>query len=172
MRVDAYTHFIPKKFFEAVEKIPGAGTDIGKRMRGVPCIYDLDERRRIVGLFPDYAQILSYPMPPPESFVSGAQLDDLIRLTNDGFADIVRQHPDQFPGFVAQVSLASPDRGGPGSPARDPGSGCLRGTNLHQRQWHADRPAAIRRVLVRDGRTRQAGVDASGPLCQPARLRG
>jgi aminocarboxymuconate-semialdehyde decarboxylase len=108
MRVDAYTHFIPKKFFEAVEKIPGAGTDIGKRMRGVPCIYDLDERRRIVGLFSDYAQILSYPMPPPESFVSGAQLDDLIRLTNDGFADIVRQHPDQFPGFVAQVSLASP----------------------------------------------------------------
>ena len=68
MRIDAYTHFIPKKFFEAVEKVPGAGTDIGKRMRGVPCVYDLDERRRIVGLFPDYAQILSYPMPPLENF--------------------------------------------------------------------------------------------------------
>ena len=52
MRIDAYTHFIPKQFFEAVEKVPGAGTDIGKRMRGVPCVYDLDERRRIVGLFP------------------------------------------------------------------------------------------------------------------------
>ena len=69
MRIDAYTHFIPKQFFEAVEKIPGAGTDIGKRMRGVPCIYDLDERRRIVGLFPDYAQILSYPMPPLENSI-------------------------------------------------------------------------------------------------------
>ena len=108
MRIDAYTHFIPKKFFEAVEKIPGAGTDIGKRMRGVPCIYDLDERRRIVGLFPDYAQILSYPMPPPESFASARPARRPVRLTNDGFADIVRQHPDQFPGFVAQVSLASP----------------------------------------------------------------
>ena len=108
MRIDAYTHFIPKKFFEAVEKIPGAGTDIGKRMRGVPCLFDLDERRRIVSLFPDYAQILSYPMPPLESFAAGDQLDDLTRMINDGFAEIVRRHSDQFPGFVAQVSLASP----------------------------------------------------------------
>src|ERR1700759_3428317 len=92
MRIDAYTHFIPKKFFEAVEKIPGAGTDIGKRMRGVPCIYDLDERRRIVGLFKDYSQILSYPMPPLENSASGEQLDDLCRMINDGFAEIVRQH--------------------------------------------------------------------------------
>jgi aminocarboxymuconate-semialdehyde decarboxylase len=108
MRLDAYTHFIPKKFFEAVEKIPGAGKDIGKRMRGVPCIYDLDERRRIVGMFPDYAQILSYPMPPLESFASGEQLDELCRMINDGFVDIVSQHGDMFPGFVAQVSLANP----------------------------------------------------------------
>ena len=59
MRIDAYTHFVPKKFHERIEKNPGTGVDIGKRMRGVPCLYDLDERRRIVGLFADYAQILS-----------------------------------------------------------------------------------------------------------------
>ncbi|MBV9970453.1 MAG: hypothetical protein JO228_10740, partial [Xanthobacteraceae bacterium] len=80
MRIDAYTHFIPQQFFTAVEKIPGAGTDIGKRMRGVPCIYDLDERRRIVGLFPDYAQILSYPMPPLENFLGADQVDDFCRM--------------------------------------------------------------------------------------------
>ncbi len=108
MRIDAYTHFIPKKFFNAVEKIPGAGTDIGKRMRGVPCIYDLDERRRVVAMFPDYAQILSYPMPPLENFTSGQQLDGLCRMINDGFVDIVARHGDQFPGYVAQVSLANP----------------------------------------------------------------
>jgi len=106
MRVDAYTHFIPKKFAEAVDKMPGAAKDIGKRMRGVPCIYDLDERRRIVGLFKDYAQILTYPMPPIENFASGTQLDDLCRMINDGFAEIVSKH-HEFPGFVAQVSLAS-----------------------------------------------------------------
>ena len=30
-------------------------------------------------------------------------------MINDGFADIVEAHRDQFPGFVAQVSIASPD---------------------------------------------------------------
>jgi len=29
-------------------------------------------------------------------------------MMNDGFAEIVHQHPAEFPGFVAQVSLASP----------------------------------------------------------------
>jgi uncharacterized protein len=108
MRIDAFTHFIPKRFFDMVENLPGAGRDIGKRMRGVPCIYDLDERRRIVGLFPDYAQILSYPMPPLEAFASGKDLDDYCRIINDGFAEIVAKHGGEFPGFVAQVSLASP----------------------------------------------------------------
>jgi uncharacterized protein len=107
MRIDAYTHFIPEKFVAAVEDIPGIGTDIGKRMRGVPCLYDLDERRRIVGLFADYRQILSYPMPPIESFAPAGKVDELCRMINDGFAEIVRRHAE-FPGFVAQVSLASP----------------------------------------------------------------
>jgi uncharacterized protein len=108
MRVDAYTHFIPKKFADAVDRMPGTAQDIGKRMRGVPCIYDLDERRRIVGLFKDYAQILSYPMPPLESFAAAGEVDELCRLINDDFADIVSKHAE-FPGFVAQVSLASPE---------------------------------------------------------------
>jgi uncharacterized protein len=108
MRVDAYTHFIPKKFADAVDRMPGTAQDIGKRMRGVPCIYDLDERRRIVGLFKDYAQILSYPMPPLESFAAAGEVDELCRLINDDFADLVSKHAE-FPGFVAQVSLASPE---------------------------------------------------------------
>src|SRR5260370_7146580 len=108
MGIEGDTHVMPKKFFEAVEKIPGAGTDIGKRMRGVPCLFDLDERRRIVSLFADYAQILSYPMPPLESFAAGDQLDDLCRVMNDGFAEILRQHSDPFPVFLAQASLPPP----------------------------------------------------------------
>ena len=111
MRIDAYTHFIPKKFFEAVEKMPGAGKDIGKRMRGVPCVYDLDERRRIVGLFKDYAQILSYPMPPIENFAAPGEVDNLCRLINDGFAELIADEKDHFPGWVAQVSLAAKDAG-------------------------------------------------------------
>jgi aminocarboxymuconate-semialdehyde decarboxylase len=111
MRIDAYTHFIPKDFLDQATKIAGEQKDIGKRMRELPAIYDLDVRRRIVESFPDYAQILCYPMPTPESFIPRDKLDDLIRICNDGFAEICRKHPEQFPGFVAQISLASPDAG-------------------------------------------------------------
>src|SRR3954447_16451814 len=111
MRIDAYTHFIPKIFMDKATEIAGEQKDIGKRMRGIPVIYDLEQRRKLLDQFPDYAQILSYAMPPPETFIPRDKLEDLTRLMNDAFADICRKHKDQFPGFVAQVSLASPDAG-------------------------------------------------------------
>src|SRR5262245_64775499 len=109
MRLDAYTHFIPKQFLERMEKIAGDHKDIGKRMRGVPSIYDLDVRNKVVDGFQDYAQILSYPMPPLEHFAKPDQLDEMLKLINDGFADLCTKEKDRFPGWVAQASLAAPD---------------------------------------------------------------
>jgi len=111
MRIDAYTHFFPKKFFDRMMEIAGDYKDMGKRMRGVPALYDLDHRMKIVDMFPDYAQILSYPQPPLENFANPNQIDDLAKLINDGFAELCARHPRHFPGWVAQVSLATPDAG-------------------------------------------------------------
>ena len=33
MRIDAYTHFIPKKFADKMMEVAGEHKDIGKRMR-------------------------------------------------------------------------------------------------------------------------------------------
>ena len=65
MRVDAYTHFIPNRFYKEVMSV-GSHKDIGKRMMGVPAIFDLNVRKKVVDKFKDYNQILSYPMPPFE----------------------------------------------------------------------------------------------------------
>ena len=65
MRIDAYTHFIPNRFYKEVLSA-GSYADIGKRMKGVPCIYDLNIRLKVVDKFKDYAQVLSYGMPPRE----------------------------------------------------------------------------------------------------------
>jgi predicted TIM-barrel fold metal-dependent hydrolase len=109
MRIDAWTHFIPKPFADRMAQIAGNFADIGKRMREIPCIHDLDERRRIVDMFPDYAQILSHGMPPIENVVQGAQTEELCKLINDGFVEICAKHKDQFPGWIAQVSLGYPE---------------------------------------------------------------
>jgi len=46
MRIDAYTHFIPEKYFNKI--VESGHADIGKRVREIPCIHDLDVRRKIV----------------------------------------------------------------------------------------------------------------------------
>ena len=111
MRIDAYTHFIPEKFFAKMLEIAGDHKDIGKRVREVPCIHDIDERLKVVDQFKDYAQIISYPMPPLERIAKPEQIEDLTRLLNDGYAEIVAKRSDRFPGFVAQAALSAPDGG-------------------------------------------------------------
>ena len=111
MRIDAYTHFIPEKYFNKI--VESGHADIGKRVREIPCIHDLEVRRRIVDSFKDYAQIISYPMPPLEVMTKGdaALTEEYTRLVNDGFAEICTKYPDQFPGWVAQAALIAPDAG-------------------------------------------------------------
>lgn len=111
MRIDAYTHFVPKRFFdEVLEK--GGHADIGKRVREIPSIHDLDVRKRIVDSFPDYAQILAYPQPPLEVMAkSPEQAEEYAKIINDGFAELCAKESDRFPGWVAQAPLTAPDAG-------------------------------------------------------------
>ncbi len=112
MRIDAYTHFFPKRIFEELTEVAGGYRDIGKRMRSLPALYDLDRRKSIVGSHKDYAQILAYPQPPVETFAkSPAQIDELIRMINDGFAELCAKERDHFPGWIAQISLDAADAG-------------------------------------------------------------
>ncbi len=85
---------------------------MGKRVRSLPALYDLDFRKKIVDGHKDYQQILSYPQPPIEKFAkSPADIDAFIRIINDGFAELIDKERDHFPGWVAQISLAAPDAG-------------------------------------------------------------
>ena len=53
-----------------MQNLDGAGRNIHARMQGVPCIYDLDERFRVMDRFDDYRQVISLGMPPLESMGS------------------------------------------------------------------------------------------------------
>jgi uncharacterized protein len=112
MRIDAYTHFFPKKFFDKLDDVAADYKDIGKRVRSLPALYDLDVRKKIVDGHKDYQQILSYTQPPIELIAkTPAQIDEFCRIINDGFAELIAKEKDHFPGWVAQVSLAAADAG-------------------------------------------------------------
>jgi uncharacterized protein len=112
MRIDAYTHFFPKKFFDKMQEVAGDYKDMGKRVRALPALFDLDFRKKIVDGHKDYQQILSYPQPPIERFAkTPADIDEIIRIINDGFVELIAKERDHFPGWVAQISLAAKDAG-------------------------------------------------------------
>ena len=73
---------------------------MGKRIRSLPALHDLDVRKRIVDSHKDYQQILSYSQPPIEAIAkTPAQIDELCRIINDGLAEIVGKNRDHFPGL-------------------------------------------------------------------------
>ena len=112
MRIDAYTHFFPKRFFAMLDDVAGDFKDMGKRVRSLPALHDLDVRKRIVDGHKDYQQILSYTQPPIELIArTPAQIDEFCLIINDGLAELIATEKDHFPGWVAQVSLAAKDAG-------------------------------------------------------------
>jgi uncharacterized protein len=104
-KVDIFNHVMPLKFFQRI----GDYKDIGKRMREVPMLYDLDERLRVMDRFPDYVQILSGGMPPIEALAGPDKSPELAEVCNDGMAELCQAHPDRFPSFIASLALNNPD---------------------------------------------------------------
>ena len=109
-KLDIFNHIYPRPYFDRMLAVAPGLKDIGKRMRGIPMLIDLDERFRVIDRFGDeYQQILSIATPPIEVYSKGSDSVDLARLANDGMAELVARYPDRFPGFVASLPLGDPE---------------------------------------------------------------
>lgn len=109
LKVDAYNHIYPRKYWDAMIEKVGDYEDLGKRVRSVPMLMDLDERFRVMDMFDDYRQILSLTSPSLEMMFSPADAAELQVVANDGMAELCRQYPDRFPGFTASLAMNNPD---------------------------------------------------------------
>lgn len=107
--LDAFNHFFPAGLWDRMQSLEGAGKNIHARMQGVPCIYDLDERFRVMDGFENYRQVISLGMPPLESMGTPETTTELATLANDGLADLVARFPERFPGFLASLPMNAPE---------------------------------------------------------------
>jgi len=109
MRIDVFNHIYPKIFFEKMMEIAPNLVDLGKRVREIPFLVDLDERFRVLDQFDDYAQIICLPGPPME-VIGGPEISsELAKVANDGMAEYVAKYPDRFPGFIASMPMNNSD---------------------------------------------------------------
>lgn len=110
--IDCFNHFFPDALWQKMMSTPGASADIGARMRGIPAIYDLNERKRVVDLFrteKNYSQVISLGMPPLEALGTPELVEEFARLANDGQAELCEKHPDYFCGWLASLPMNSPN---------------------------------------------------------------
>ena len=108
--IDCFNHFFPQALWDKMMSTPGAAADIGARMRGIPAIYDLDERKRVIDMFRvknNYTQVISLGMPPLEALGTPEQVEEFAKLANDGLAELCAKHPDYFCGWLAALPMSS-----------------------------------------------------------------
>jgi len=107
--IDAFCHFSPKRYFDALVESPAGQKDIGKRVRGIPALYDLDLRLKVVDQFPDYTQVLSLGLPMVDRLWGPDKTPEMAKLANDGLAEVCAKHSDRFVGYSAVVPMNNPE---------------------------------------------------------------
>ncbi|MBV8851501.1 MAG: amidohydrolase [Methylobacteriaceae bacterium] len=108
--IDCFNHFFPPALWQRMQNI--GGKDISKRMAGIPAIYDIGERLKLIERFQrdnDYTQVISLGMPPIEAMGDAAIASELAKLANDGLAELIAKHPKHFCGWLASLPMDSPD---------------------------------------------------------------
>ena len=107
--IDAFNHFFPKRIYELMLQSPAGQKDLGKRMRGIPALYDVEERLRVVDSFPDYTQVICLGMPAIDRLTGPDHSPEWARLGNDGLAELVAKYPDRFVGYAASLPMNAPE---------------------------------------------------------------
>src|SRR5215470_2032689 len=87
--LDIYTHIFPDAFFAEMNKVSSDLGNIGKRLRGIVPLFDLDVRFRAMDMVGDgdgYQQAISLPHPPIEDVATGPVAARLAQVANDAMA--------------------------------------------------------------------------------------
>ncbi len=109
MKIDIFNHIFPKIFYDKMMEIAPNLADLGKRVRGVPVLFDLEARFRMMDQFDEYAQVICMPGPPLE-VIGGPDVNpELAKAANDGLAEYVAKYPDRFLGFIASMPMNNLD---------------------------------------------------------------
>lgn len=105
LKIDVYNHIFPQKYFDKMIEVMPNHEDIGKRVRNVPVLVDLDLRFKMLEEFgDDYRQVLSIAAPPMELLGGPDVSPELAKIANDEMANLVDKY-DRFVGFVASLPL-------------------------------------------------------------------
>jgi len=104
-KIDVFNHLLPKPYFDRIQEIRPNFKDIGKRVRNVPVLSDIDLRMEQMQEFgDDYYQVVTLAAPPIETVATPEQAGDLAKIGNDTMAQYVADY-DRIIGFVPSLPM-------------------------------------------------------------------
>ena len=106
--IDIYCHIFPDRYFQEMTRVAPNLENIGKRLRGVTKLFDLDARFREMDEYGDYRQIISLPNPAIEDIATPGVGLNLARVANDTMGELCRKYPQRFPAFAAALCMPRP----------------------------------------------------------------
>jgi predicted TIM-barrel fold metal-dependent hydrolase len=103
MKIDIFSHIMPRKYFETyAKKNPAIMQRIEARSTAV---VDLEVRLRLMNRYPDVLQVLTVANIPLETFAGTADAIELARIANEELAELVEKYPDRFAAGVACLPM-------------------------------------------------------------------
>jgi aminocarboxymuconate-semialdehyde decarboxylase len=109
--IDAFAHIVPPRYRERLDRLL-ADWEPSERVKLYrswldedEVLADLDARRRLLESFPGYRQVLVLGVYPTAELGEPARTIEVARAVNDEMAELVRDEPERFAGFAAELPL-------------------------------------------------------------------
>ncbi len=109
MKIDIFTHVMPKKYKEALYKYADRFATEKAVQDRRPVLTDNEARLGKFEGYEDLVQVLSVAMPPVEEIVGPEEAAELARISNDEMAALMAEHPDRYIAAIANLPLNNMD---------------------------------------------------------------
>lgn len=103
MKLDVYTHTVPPKFIDAVEKLTPFGPIIRSYATRCSTTNDWEHRFRIMDKYGDYMQVLT--VNSTYHVMSGDKAAELAKIANNEVAELISRYPGRFIAGVATLPM-------------------------------------------------------------------
>ena len=107
MKIDIFSHFLPKRYLEAVCK--RVDPKVMNVWSATPPLSQVDVRLRMMEMYPDVMQVLTVATLPMsinlEAILTPKETTELARIANDEMAEVITKYPNKFLGAAACLPL-------------------------------------------------------------------
>ncbi len=109
MKIDIYSHILPKRYRDAIYKYSDKFITEVKIQEKRITLTNYEERLKILEEFEDLTQVLSVTLPPLEEIVDQKEAVELARISNDEMAELVSKNPKKYLTAIANLPLNNID---------------------------------------------------------------